>query len=131
MHALKSQIVVVRGHIICTAFAKGKTHDFNMFKSSATRFSANDLSVTDKGYIGIDKLHSNSLVPLKGTKNHPLSKQDKYYNKVIALLRVSNEHAFRRVKIFRIFSGVYRNRRRRFGLRFNLISAIANRLLRF
>ena len=117
--------------IICTAFSKGKTHDFSLFKTSKTRFSADDLSVTDKGFTGINKLHSNSLVPLKKSKKRPLSKQDKFYNKVIAMLRAENEHAFREVKIFRIFSGVYRNRRKRFGLRFNLVSAITNRINMF
>jgi hypothetical protein len=117
--------------IICTAFAKGKTHDFGLYKRAKTRFSADDLSVTDKGYTGIHKLHRNSLIPLKKSKKRPLTKQDKYYNKVISMLRVSNEHAFREVKIFRIFSGVYRNRRKRFGLRFNLISAISNRIAGF
>ena len=84
--------------------------------------------ITDKGFIGIHKLHNNSLVPLKKSKKRPLTKQDKSYDRVIAMLRAENEHAFREVKIFRIFSGVYRNRRRRFGLRFNLISAITNRI---
>ena len=114
--------------ILCTAFAKGKTHDFSLFKSSKTRINPNDMSITDMGYMGIDKLHGNSLIPLKKSKKRPLTKQDKFYNRVISMLRVSNEHAFREVKIFRIFSGVYRNRRKRFGLRFNLVCAIANRI---
>ncbi|MBD0310849.1 MAG: IS5/IS1182 family transposase, partial [Microcoleus sp. T1-bin1] len=36
------------------------------------------------------------------------------------------EHVNRRLKIFRILSERYRNRRRRFGLRFNLIAGIYN-----
>jgi hypothetical protein len=35
-------------------------------------------------------------------------------------------HVIRRFKIFRIFSGRYRNRRRRFGLRLNLIAGLLN-----
>ena len=128
MHSIKGLVVVRDKQIICTAFSKGKTHDFSLFKTSKTRFSADDMSITDKGFIGIHKLHNNSLVPLKKSKKRPLSKQDKYYNRVIAMLRAENEHAFRQVKIFRIFSGVYRNRRKRFALRFNLISAISNRI---
>ncbi|MDR2764965.1 MAG: IS5/IS1182 family transposase, partial [Tannerella sp.] len=37
-----------------------------------------------------------------------------------------NEHAIGFVKRFRILSEHYRNRRKRFGLRFNLIAAICN-----
>lgn len=36
------------------------------------------------------------------------------------------EHVNRRLQIFRILAGRYRNRRKRFGLRFNLIAAILN-----
>ncbi|TRU86788.1 MAG: IS5/IS1182 family transposase, partial [Microcystis novacekii Mn_MB_F_20050700_S1] len=37
----------------------------------------------------------------------------------------------RRLKIFRILSSRYRNRRRRFGLRLNLIAGIYNYELRY
>jgi hypothetical protein len=36
------------------------------------------------------------------------------------------EHVIRRLKIFRIFSSRYRNRRKRFGLRLNLIAGLLN-----
>ncbi|MDB9506544.1 IS5/IS1182 family transposase, partial [Microcystis aeruginosa CS-338/01] len=40
--------------------------------------------------------------------------------------RIVIEHIHRRLKIFRILSSRYRNRRRRFGLRLNLIAGIYN-----
>jgi hypothetical protein len=36
------------------------------------------------------------------------------------------ENIIREVKIFRIFAEKYRNRRRRFAIRFNLIAAVYN-----
>ena len=36
------------------------------------------------------------------------------------------EHVIRSLKIFRILAERYRNRRKRFGLRFNLIAALYN-----
>jgi hypothetical protein len=41
-------------------------------------------------------------------------------------LRIVVEPVNRRLKIFRILAERYRNRRRRFSLRFNLIAAILN-----
>jgi hypothetical protein len=41
-------------------------------------------------------------------------------------LRISVEHVIRRFKSFRLFSGRYRNRRKRFGLRLNLIAGLLN-----
>src|SRR3990167_6678212 len=40
--------------------------------------------------------------------------------------RTLNEHIIGRIKRFKIVADKYRNRRKRFGLRFNLISAICN-----
>jgi hypothetical protein len=47
-------------------------------------------------------------------------------NRAIARTGVANEHSTGFVKRFRILSERYRNRRKRFGLRFNLIAAICN-----
>jgi len=47
-------------------------------------------------------------------------------NRTLASERIIIEHVNRRLKIFRILSERYRNRRRRFGLRFNLIAGIYN-----
>jgi len=40
--------------------------------------------------------------------------------------RILIENVLARLKVFRILSERYRNRRKRFGLRFNLIAAIYN-----
>lgn len=63
---------------------------------------------------------------LKKPRKRPLSKADKQHNRALARLRVRVEHVIRRFKIFRIFSGRYRNRRKRFGLRLNLIAGLLN-----
>lgn len=71
-------------------------------------------------------MHSNSSHPKKKSKKNPLTKEDKKQNKVISSERVSNEHVIGKVKRFKIVSDKYRNRRKRFGLRFNLIAGIYN-----
>ena len=43
-----------------------------------------------------------------------------------ARLRVRVEHVIRRFKIFHIFARRYRNRRKRVGLRLNLIAGLLN-----
>ncbi|MFN5978546.1 MAG: transposase family protein, partial [Pseudanabaena sp.] len=52
--------------------------------------------------------------------------QDKQFNRQIARQRIAIEHINRRLKIFKILALPYRNRRRRVGLRCNLIAAIYN-----
>jgi len=82
--------------------------------------------LADTGYQGIDKLHSRSQTPHKKSKLHPFTKEQKQQNKRLATRRIVVEHALRYLKRFRILKDTYRNRRKRFGLRLNLIAAIAN-----
>jgi transposase len=55
-----------------------------------------------------------------------LSQAQKASNRALSRKRILIENIIRRLKIFRILSERYRNRRKRFGLRFNLIAAICN-----
>ena len=66
--------------------------------------------LADSGYLGLVKRHANSRLPHKKSKLHPLTDEQKTEN--------------RSLKIFRILAERYRNRRKRFGLRFNLIAAL-------
>jgi hypothetical protein len=112
--------------IIATAFGSGCTHDFHLFKESRSVLSAQICSLADSGYLGITKLHKNSQIPAKKSKLHPLTKEQKTYNHKLSSERIFVENVIRSLKIFRILSERYRNRRKRFGLRFNLIAAIYN-----
>ena len=82
--------------------------------------------LADAGYQGLADLHTNSQTPQKKSKHHPLTIEQKVANRELARQRIYVEHVIRRVKIFRILSERYRNRRKRFGLRFNLIASLYN-----
>ena len=112
--------------IIATAFANGRTHDFRLFKENRTGLAPSTLCLADTGYLGIHKLHAHSQIPAKKSKHHPLTPEEKAANRELASQRILCEHVIGRLKVFRILSERYRNRRKRFGLRFNLIAAIYN-----
>jgi hypothetical protein len=76
------------------------------------------------GYIWIKKIHSNSILLKKSSKKEPLNKEDKAFNRCVSSIRVFNENIIGSIKRFKIISDKYRNRRKRFGLRFNLIAEI-------
>jgi hypothetical protein len=82
--------------------------------------------ITDTGYQGLQKIHINSVLPKKKSKNNPLTKEDKKNNKSLASNRVLNENIIGMLKRFKIIADKYRNRRKRFGLRFNLIAGLYN-----
>ncbi|WP_275667756.1 transposase family protein, partial [Fastidiosibacter lacustris] len=82
--------------------------------------------LTDTGYQGIQKIHANSQLPKKRTKKNSFTKEDKKSNRKLPSLRVLNENVIGMLKRFKIIADKYRNRRKRFGLRFNLITGIYN-----
>jgi len=112
--------------LLATAFAKGKMHDFALFKSSRLPLQPQTCCLGDSGYKGINKQHDNSFTQHKKSRHHPLSPQQKRANRQLASERIVAEHVIRWLKRFRILAGPYRNRRKRFGLRFNLIAALYN-----
>ena len=127
-HTVKSQVVVDKGtrQVICTAFGNGKKHDFRLFKESKVRWTEKTFGITDSGYTGIKKLQKNSRLPKKASKKKPLTQEEKMQNREISSERVANENVIGSLKRFKIVSDRYRNRRKRFGLRFNLIAGIYN-----
>ena len=76
-------------------------------------------------------MHSNTLYPIKHKDDmKKLSEEQvkelKIKNRQISSKRMKIEHIIGRIKRFSIISERYRNRRRRFGLRLNLICGIVN-----
>lgn len=112
--------------MICTNFTNGKRHDFRLFKESGVKILPTIKILTDTGYQGIAKIHSNTEHPKKKSKKNPLTKEDKRKNRDLSRERVLNENVIGMLKRFKILSDRYRNRRKRFGLRFNLITALYN-----
>lgn len=112
--------------IICTAFSNGKRHDFRLFKESKIHIHPQISVLTDSGYLGLQKLHAKTQMPKKKSKKKPLSKEDKKENAMLSSERVINENVIGLLKRFKIIADRYRNRRKRFCLRFNLIAGIYN-----
>jgi len=102
------------------------THDFKLFKESKLPIPQMLKVCVDTGYLGISNYHENSEMPKKKTKLNPLSKEDKLENKKKSSKRIPVEHINAKIKAFKIVAHKYRNRRKRFALRFNLICALVN-----
>lgn len=112
--------------VLCTRQTKGKTHDFELFKQSQLGLHERIKCLGDSGYQGLAKEHENCQTPSKKPKGAELTKEQKRENRELARERIVVENVIRYLKIFRIVAEKYRNRRRRFGLRFNLIAGLYN-----
>jgi len=125
---LKSQVIIDKEttQVICTNFKNGKCHDFRLFKESKVMVHPKIKMAVDTGYQGLQKRHARTVIPKKRSKKHPLSKVDKNNNTALAKERVTVENVIGMLKRFKIISDRYRNRRKRFGLRFNLLAGLYN-----
>jgi transposase len=112
--------------ILATEFGNGSKHDVQLFKDSHCVPPCQVRILADTGYQGLAHIHANSQTPTKKSKHHPLTKEQRTTNRALSHVRILIENILRKLKIFRILSERYRNRRKRFGLRFNLIAAIYN-----
>ena len=125
---MKTQLVVEKStrRVLCLAHGKGRRHDFRLFKASRLHLHPETKVVVDSGYQGLQKRHAKTDMPKKRSKKNPLSASDKERNRAVSSERVGSENVIALLKRFKIIADRYRNRRRRFGLRFFLIAAIYN-----
>lgn len=125
---MKSQVLVDANtqQILACAHAKGPQHDYSLFKQTAPRCKPDVWYVADSGYQGLVSRHPQTCLPIKKAKGKKLSDAAKQHNRSLAKFRIAVEHVIRTLKIWRILKETYRNRRKRFALRFNLIAALVN-----
>ena len=97
-----------------------------MLKESKLRLLSTLKILADSGYRGMQKLHTNFQLPHRKTKKKPLTKEQKKENQHLASQRIGVENTIGLLKRFKIITNRYRNRRKCFSLRFNLIAAIHN-----
>ena len=97
-----------------------------MFTCSGVRFRETSEVIADSGYQGLRREHANTSLPARKSKKQPLTREQKRTNREQSRKRILIENVMGFLKRFKVIAERYRNRRRRFGLRFNLISAIYN-----
>ena len=112
--------------VICTAHGRGPVHDFALYRRSNLELHESLEVLADSGYQGLSKLHEKSKTPRKKPRESELTDEQRQDNRELARRRVVVEHVIRSLKIFRILAERYRNRRKRFSLRFNLVAGVYN-----
>ena len=125
-HTVKIQVIYGREteKIISIRTGMGAQHDMRLAKRHLAELYPYKIVIADRGYQGLAK--TGLQTPKKKSKHHPLNKQDREANRWLGKRRTVIEHINRTLKIFKILSLPYRNRRKRFGLRANLIAGLVN-----
>lgn len=127
-HTMKIQIIkgTETGFIYEIQIGLGKEHDFHLFKRTFEGTPDNVTYIADLGYLGIEKVHSNSIIPKKKSKKHPLSEEEVSYNKELGANRIFIEHTNGWIKRFKLIGSKFRNNLKYFASFSVLICAFYN-----
>ncbi|HEU7365650.1 IS5 family transposase [Streptococcus pneumoniae] len=131
-YAMKAQAIVTsQGRTVSLDITVNYCHDMKLFKMSRRNIGQAGKILADSGYQGLMKIYPQAQTPRKSSKFKPLTVEDKTYNHALSKERSKVENIFAKVETFKMFSTTYRNHRKRFGLRMNLIAGIINHELGF
>jgi IS5 family transposase len=97
-HTLKAQVIIDKKSkcILSVMTGKGREHDFKLFKRCNVHFHSTTEVLGDRGYQGLQHLHSNTQTPQRKPPRKPLSKEAKKANRNLASRRIAVEHVIRK-----------------------------------
>ena len=111
---------------------EGKKNDFDIYKSQKNRDRFHGVpKKADSGYQGIKNYDKGAEIPFKKPKKGELTTEQKTYNHELSKKRIKVENVIREVKIFKILSDSYRNRRKNYSIKTNIVAGISNFRLSF
>ena len=128
-HTLGTRLVVGPvGRIFSVSAAyPGSVHDFRIYKEQKGRDRFHGIpKKADGGYQGIAAYDRLAEIPFKKPRNGELTAEQRAYNRDLSRKRIKVENVIRELKIFKILSETYRNRRRNHGIKTNIVAGIVN-----
>lgn len=105
LHTMKSLAITDDKNTIlyATESFEGKVHDKPILDSISIKVGGVSI-LGDLGFLGMEEVYENAILPYKKPKNKELTENQKRTNKAISKIRVGVEHAFagvKRIKIIR------------------------------
>ena len=86
------------------------------------------IAMMDSAYQGVHEYLPFALIPIKSSKNHPLTDDDKAFNTALAKCRIAIEHVNRKIKIFRICKETYRGKGNSGLRRVKIVASLINHM---
>ena len=132
-HTVKNQVACApSGRVVSVSTtAPGRTHDLTVLRYNGLldRPPAGAGVMTDKGYIGVsaDAGTRAVVIPVRATKNHPLTDEQKASNRVINGCRVVVEHVMAQLNRFQVLRQTFRSVFGRHTRAFRVVALLVDR----
>src|SRR3954452_24184176 len=98
-------------------YKKGRRHDYDIYKKNHPITPKQVVNVFDLGYLGVEKDLPEQLLslPNRKKKSMELSQEEIEYNLQHSKKRIVIEHTICRLKKYRIFADVFRNKLKKYN----------------
>jgi len=135
-HTLKNQVAVRPDGLIeavSESVPGGAIHDITLLRQSklleCLDAEAGEAAMTDKGYVGIQKEYPELCIyqPYKARRGHPLSEEQKAYNRHLSSYRIVVEHVMAQLNRFQVLSQVFRHCRAGHARIVRVVAGLVNR----
>ena len=133
-HTVKNQLAVRPDGLIEALSASvpgGATHDLTLLRQTnlLQELAADEAAMLDKGYDGIQKDYPDVRLhqPYKARRNHPLTDEQKAFNRVLARYRIVVEHTNAMLNKFQALVQIFRQPRASHPRIIRVVAGLVNR----
>lgn len=133
-HTLKNQVAISptgRVEHASESVPGGATHDLTLLRQTdlLSELADDEAAMMDKGYDGIaaDYPDQKLYLPFKARRNHPLTEEQKAYNRFLAKYRIVVEHTLAQLNKFQVLAQRFRHRLTKHSVIFRIVCSLVNR----
>src|SRR5207253_2435448 len=113
----------------------GANHDLPLLCESGIleQLAEGEAAMMDKGYVGVKNYYPDVpvVIPFKASRGHPLTAEQKAYNREVARYRIVVEHTIAQLNRFTVLRQVFRGQERgRHSQVTRVVAKLVNRRLR-
>ena len=132
-HTIKNQVAISPIGLVehASESVPGSTHDLTLLRQTdlLSELADGQAAMMDKGYVGIaaDYPDKKLYLPFKARRNHPLTEEQKAYNRFLAKYRIVVEHTMAQLNKFQILAQRFRHQLTKHSVIFRIVCALVNR----
>ena len=132
-HTLKNQAAISPTGLVehASESVPGSTHDLTLLRQTnlVAKLADDEAAMLDKGYDGIaaDYPDQKLYLPYKARRNHPLTEEQKAYNRFLAKHRIVVEHTMAQLNKFQILAQRFRHQLTKHSAIFRIVCGLVNR----
>lgn len=132
-HTLKNQAAISPTGLVehASESVPGSTHDLTLLRQTdlLSELADDEAAMMDKGYDGIAADHPDKklYLPFKARRNHPLTDEQKAYNRFLAKYRIVVEHTMAQLNKFQILAQRFRHQLTKHSAIFRIVCGLVNR----